>query len=151
MITVRRTDSNDPEFIKLVEKLDAELAERDGTDHSFYHQFNSIDTIKHVVVAYDDNLAVSCGAIKYFDTDSMEVKRMYTLPEFRGKGIAAKVLEELEKWAGELGHMKCILETGKRNPEAIRLYEKNGYHKIPNYGQYEGVEDSVCFEKRVIG
>jgi len=77
----------------------------------------------------------------------MEVKRMYTLPESRGKGISSKVLGELEKWATELSCKKCILETGKKQPEAIGLYKKNGYEVIPNYGQYAGIENSVCFEK----
>jgi putative acetyltransferase len=57
------------------------------------------------------------------------------------------VLSELESWAAELGYPKCVLETGKRQPEAIALYEKQGYQRIPNYGQYIGVENSVCFEK----
>jgi len=80
----------------------------------------------------------------------MEMKRMYTVPAFRGKGIATMVLRELEKWAAELSYMKCVLETGKRQPEAIDLYKKNGYKIIPNYGQYIGVENSVCFEKSVV-
>jgi GNAT superfamily N-acetyltransferase len=79
----------------------------------------------------------------------MEVKRMYVLPNNRGKGIATTLLWELEKWALELGYMKCVLETGKRQPEAISLYEKSGYQRIPNYGQYKGVENSICFEKIV--
>jgi GNAT superfamily N-acetyltransferase len=74
---------------------------------------------------------------------------MYTLPQHRGKNIATKVLAALEKWATDLGYQKCILETGKRQPEAIRLYQKNGYASIPNYGQYVGVENSVCFEKEL--
>jgi GNAT superfamily N-acetyltransferase len=57
------------------------------------------------------------------------------------------ILAELEKWAGELSCTKCILETGKRQPDAIGLYKKNGYKPVPNYGQYAGVENSVCFEK----
>jgi GNAT superfamily N-acetyltransferase len=79
----------------------------------------------------------------------MEVKRMFTLPECRGKGVATKVLDELEKWATELGYKKCILETGKRQPEAIALYKKNGYKRISNYGQYVAMENSVCFEKEM--
>jgi putative acetyltransferase len=75
---------------------------------------------------------------------------MYTLPEFRGKGIAAMVLHELEKWAAELSFEKCVLETGKRQPEAIGLYTKSGYKTIPNYGQYARIENSVCFEKAII-
>ena len=122
---------------------------RDGKDHSFYAQYNKIDKIKYVVVAFEDNKPASCGAIKAYDKNTMEVKRMYTLPGNRGKGIATKVLVELEKWAGELSYKKCILETGKKQPEAIAVYKKNGYKIIPNYGQYAGVENSVCFEKEI--
>jgi len=149
MITTIRTDSSDEDFISLVKLLDADLAQRDGKDHSFYAQFNKIDKIKYVIVAYADNTPISCGAIKEFDATSMEVKRMYTLPQFRGKGIATMVLGELEKWAAELSYAKCILETGKRQPEAIQLYRRKGYSSIPNYGQYIGIENSVCFEKRI--
>ena len=79
----------------------------------------------------------------------MEIKRMYTLPDRRGKGIASQVLRELENWASELSYRKCILETGKKQPEAIRVYQKNGYQIIPNYGQYAGIENSLCFEKEI--
>jgi putative acetyltransferase len=149
MITLQRTDSTNRDFIEFVRALDAELAFRDGGEHSFYAQFNTIDMIRFVVVAYEDMRAVGCGAIKEFAPGVMEVKRMYTLPAYRGKGIAAKVLGALESWAAELGCEKCVLETGKRQPEAIALYEKSGYQIIQNYGQYIGVENSVCFEKEV--
>jgi putative acetyltransferase len=126
------------------------LAERDGKDHSFYAQFNKIHMIKHAVVAYEDGKPVSCGAIKEYDSESMEVKRMFTLPEYRGKGLAAIVLKELEQWASELSYQRCILETGLKQPEAIKLYERNGYSRITNYGQYAGIENSVCFEKKLL-
>ena len=148
-IKLIRTNSDNPDFIELVKYLDAYLAEKDGDDHSFYNQFNKIDKIKYAVVAYQDDVPTSCGAIKEYNTDTAEVKRMYTLPESRGRGIAGKVLTELETWAGELSYKKCILETGKRQPEAIALYQKMGYHVIPNYGQYAGIENSVCFEKEI--
>jgi GNAT superfamily N-acetyltransferase len=77
----------------------------------------------------------------------MEVKRMFVPPASRRKGIAALILAELERWAKDLSATSCILETGKKQPEAIRLYTKCGYHPIPNYGQYAGMENSVCFEK----
>ena len=145
-----RTDSTHPDFIALVKRLDAELAERDGTEHAFYDQFNKIVNLKLVIVAYENDKAVSCGAIKEVSPKSMEVKRMYTLPEHRGKGLAGNVLQELERWSRELHYKTCVLETGKRQPEAIRLYEKAGYNRIPNYGQYIGVENSVCFEKPLL-
>ena len=133
MVRLERTDSDNCHFIELVKHLDADLAKRDGSEHSFYAQFNKIDSIKYVVVAYEEGIPVACGAIKEYVPATMEVKRMYTLPRSRGKGIASKVLAELEQWAGELSYTKCILETGKRQPEAIALYKKNGYRYIPNY------------------
>jgi GNAT superfamily N-acetyltransferase len=149
MISVIRTDSANQDFIKLVKYLNADLAARDGDDHSFYAQFNTINKIKYVVVAYENDKPVGCGAIKEYASNTMEIKRMYTLPGNRGKGIATQVLTELELWARELSYQKCILETGKRQPEAIGLYKKNGYQKIPNFGQYGSIENSVCFEKDI--
>ena len=149
MIEIKRTNSDDVDFQSLVKELDKDLAIRDGDEHGFYAQFNKIDAIKYAVVAYENGEAVGCGAIKGFDENSMEVKRMFVPESKRSKGIATIVLKELEDWAKEMDFSKCILETGLKQLEAIRLYEKNGYVKIPNYGQYEGVENSVCFAKKI--
>jgi len=149
MITLTRTDSGNHDFIGLVKLLDAELAELDGSEHAFYAQLNKTDKIKHVIVAYENDKPIGCGAIREYSTTATEVKRMYTLPERRGKGIATKILAELEKWASELSYQKCMLETGKRQPDAIKLYKKNGYKIIPNYGKYVQMENSVCFEKEI--
>lgn len=137
------------DFQALVVELDKDLAIRDGDDHAFYAQFNKIDSIQHVVVAYDAETPVGCGAIKLFNDSAAEVKRMYVPPIFRGKGIATRILAELENWAKELGYQSCVLETGKQQPEAIALYKSCGYSITPNYGQYAGVENSVCFEKKI--
>lgn len=147
MIKLTRSNSDHPDFVHLVGLLDAELAERDGNDHSFYAQFNKIDRIRHAIIAYLDDIPVACGAMKEFSQEAVEVKRMFTISENRGKGIAGKVLAGLEAWAGELGFKKCVLETGKRQPEAIELYIKHGYKRTENYGQYIGIDNSVCFEK----
>ena len=147
MIEILKCNSNNKIFITLVKLLDADLALRDGEDHAFYNQFNKIENINHALVLFINNQPVSIGAIKEFNSDSMEVKRMYTLPEFRGKGLATKVLLELENWTKELGYKKCVLETGKRQPEAIELYKSKGYKIIPNYGQYIGIDNSICFEQ----
>lgn len=147
MLTFLRTNSTHQDFISLVRQLDIELATIDGDEHSFYVQYNKIDKINHVIIAYENELPIACGAIKQFSENTMEVKRMYTLAPYRGKGIASGVLIQLEKWAAEMNYSHCILETGIRQPDAIRLYGKNGYLPIPNYGQYAGVENSRCFEK----
>jgi GNAT superfamily N-acetyltransferase len=149
MISILRTDSQNPDFVHLVRDLDVELAARDGPEYAFYAQFNQLDKIKYVVLALENGQALGCGALKEFDPEAAEVKRMYTAPEARGRGVASQVLAELEAWAAELGYARCFLETGQKQPEAIALYQKRGYQRIPNYGQYAGVENSLCFEKRI--
>lgn len=149
MITTKRTNSEDQDFQKLVKELDFDLKTRDGEDHSFYSQFNKIAAIKHAIVAYDQDEPVGCGALKEYSANTMEVKRMYVPLHRRGQGIASIILKELETWAGELNCTTCILETGKKQPEAIELYKKNDYKIIPNYGQYQTVENSVCFKKEL--
>jgi GNAT superfamily N-acetyltransferase len=150
MITLNRTNSDNPDFRHLVAELDADLKIRDGEDHPFYSQFNKIDRIKYVVVAYDKNeIPIGCGAIKAYSTGMMEIKRMYVLPDRRGNGIASSILKALENWVIELGFEACLLETGIKQPEAIRLYQKNGYQVIQNYGPYENVMSSICFMKKL--
>lgn len=148
MLQLSRTNATNPEFRELIVLLDAHLAVTDEDEHDFYHQYNGLAEIKHVVLLHDEKAALACGAIKQFDASTVEVKRMFTRPEARGNGLAVEVLNELESWARELGFSRCVLETGVRQPYAIRLYEKQGYTKMAeNYGQYQGVENSVCMEK----
>lgn len=146
--TIIRTDSSHPDFRELVTLLDQDLRIRDGDEHEFYAAYNKIDAIAHVVVAFRSGKAVGCGAFKRYAEGVAEIKRMFVRPEFRGMGIAGTVLAELETWAGELGYLECILETGKKQPEAIRLYQKSGYTVIPNFGQYQGIDNSVCMRKK---
>lgn len=146
MEKIVRTDSTNPDFQELVKKLDEYLAVVDGDEHAFYDQYNKIDALKNCIILYEGENAVGCGAIKPYDESSAEVKRMFVDPRFRGKGFASKILSELEIWAKELGFRKVILETGKGQKEAIKLYEKT-YYKTENYGQYSGIENSVCFAK----
>lgn len=149
MITFIKTNSKNIDFVNLVKQLDAELTIKDGDDHDFYHQFNGITNLNFVIVAYKDKNAIGCGAIKPFDNRTMEIKRMFVPENGRGLGVATQILSNLESWALDLGYSKCILETGKILVEAIALYKKCYYQIIPNYGQYKGVENSVCFEKQL--
>lgn len=149
MIDLILTDSQHSDFKLLVKQLDQYLAIVDGDDHAFYDQFNQIDSLQHVVIAYEQKIPIGCGAFKPYDANTVEIKRMYTVREGRGKGVATAVLQELERWAGELRYTSCILETGKKQIEAIVLYKRRGYELIPNYGQYADVENSVCFQKTV--
>ncbi len=147
MINLVRTNSDNSDFRELVALLDEDLQIRDGDEHSFYAQFNKVDKIRYVVVAYENEQAVGCGAIKEYAEGVAEIKRMFVRAEWRGRGIAKSILSELEMWAGELNFSECILETGVKQPEAIALYQKSGYETILNYGQYSGVENSVCMKK----
>lgn len=147
MLTINRTTYNNTDFQQLVAQLDANLRVMDGDEHSFYAQYNKIDMLQQVVLCYNDEVAVACGAFKKYDEESVEIKRMFVVPEFRGKGAAAAVLSELERWAIELNYNSTVLETGKRQVEAVKFYQKSGYSVIPNYGQYIGIENSVCMQK----
>ncbi len=150
MLTLKRTDSKNEDFISLVKLLDADLAIRDGIEHDFYNQFNGITSLQYVIVAYEDECPVGCGAIKAFETNAMEIKRMFVQPAFRGRSIASAIITALEMWSAEMKKEKCVLETGIKQPEAIALYQKQGYIQIPNYDQYQGIANSLCFEKILI-
>lgn len=149
MITIKRTNSDDLDFQELVKLLDLELQERDGEEHLFYAALNKTNTLNYVLVAYDKNEPIGCGALRAYSNETMEVKRMFVPLHKRGQGIASTILSALEIWCKELGIKKCILETGKNQPEAIALYKKNRYNIIPNFGKYKGVENSICFEKEL--
>ena len=149
MLQIIRTNSDNADFTELVNQLDAYLRVVDGDDHAFYAQYNKTGTLNYVVMAYENDLAVGCGALREFNNDAIEIKRMYIIPEKRNRGIAKAILLELETWAHELGFNKCILETEKVQADAVALYSKSGYNVIANYGQYEKIETSICFEKEL--
>ena len=149
MILLKRADSSDADFVRLVGMLDEYLANIDGEEHAYFSQFNGLDKIPNVVLAYEGDEAVGCGAFRPYTESIAEIKRMYVRPEFRGRQIGALVLTELETWARELGYAEYVLETGRRQPAAIRLYENCGYSLIPNYDQYSGVESSICMKKQI--
>ena len=149
MITIQRTTSDNADFGNLVIQLDAYLRVLDGDDHAFYAQFNKTSLLKNAVICYENNIAVGIGAYKEFEPKVAEIKRMYTIPECRGKGIAKAILTELETWAKEENYTTSILETGFLQVDAIGLYQKLGYEITENFGQYVGVENSVCMKKNL--
>lgn len=149
MITVKRVDSQNEDFKTLVNQLNSYLAVVDGEDHDFYNQFNKMEHLTNCIVIYDNDIPIGCGALKKFDATAFEIKRMFVHTSQRGKGIASRILKELEQWSLELKATHCVLETGKRMPDAVALYQKNGYTKISNYGPYIGVENSICFKKEL--
>lgn len=146
MIEIIRTDSQNLEFKKLVQLLNAELAGRDGEAHPL-SQFNTITHLKYVVLAVKEGKAIGCGAISRYDFETIEIKRMYVSSEARGQRIGGKILSDLENWARELGVTKCLLFMGSKQPEANKLYERNGYKQIQKYGKLKDIPDSLCFAK----
>ena len=149
MERIQKVCNNNIDFKKLVCELDKYLAGCDGDEHEFYDQFNHLDTIKNAFVIYKDRIAAGCGALKEFEPGTAEVKRMYIRLEYRNNGYASKILKSLEEWAKETGYYRMILETGKTQVEAIHLYKRNGYKTIENYGPYNKMKNSVCFEKMI--
>lgn len=142
-----RTTSSHQDFQLLIEALDDDLYLRNGEAQLKYRPYNKVDMIRHVILVYLNGKAVGCGAFKRYDDASVEIKRMFVYPEMRGKKLAAGILIELEKWAIEEGYRNAVLETGHKQTEAIRLYTKAGYVLTENYGQYIGMEESICYRK----
>lgn len=149
MYTIKRTNSDNLDFQTLILELDKDLAIKNGDTNDFFAQYNKIDSIQNVVVAYESEKAIGCGAMKKYENGVMEIKRMFVTIEKRGNGIAGKILAELEVWAKELNYRKCVLETGDKMIEAIGLYNKSNFKIIPNYGQYANIKSSICFEKEI--
>lgn len=149
MFNLIKTSSDSADFRTLVALLDADLQVKDGAEHAFFAQFNKLDKIHHVIVAYKDDVPVGCGAVKHYTADTAEIKRMFVHEQYRGQGIAKQILGELEVWSGKLGYSACILETGIKQIEAVGLYQACGYKVIPNYGQYTNVGSSICMLKEL--
>lgn len=147
MIKVERTNSDHPAFQSLVVLLDRELRGEYQELQDYYGQFNKVPGLQTVVLVFDGDEAVGCGCFKPFDESAVEIKRMYVTESHRGSGAASAVLNELERWATELGYRQAVLETGNKQLAALRFYHKQGYRQTENYGQYIGMETSICMKK----
>jgi putative acetyltransferase len=149
MIELLRANSNSPDFMEMVKALDKELWQRNENRQSEYVEYNKIENLQTVVLAYFGGSPAGCGCFKEYGSKTVEIKRMFVFENLRGKGISKSVLNELEKWAIEFGYKYAVLETGRPHYEAIGLYEKAGYQQIENYGQYRNMPNSVCFRKKL--
>ena len=149
-LKIKRAQSDCADFRNLTKLLDADLNKRYNKEQAKYDQYNKIDWIETVVIAYGNDKPIGCGCFKVFNSQTIEIKRMFVRVDYRGKGISKIILGELEKWATELGYGKSVLETGKGQPEAIGLYQNFDYSIIPNFGQYAEMPNSVCFEKKLL-
>ncbi len=147
MINIVLTNSLNEDFKSLISQLDDELNKRYGELQKEYDKHNIIEFNENVVIGYYENIPVACGCIKEYDAETVEIKRMFVNKDYRGRGISKAILNKLENIAFEKGYTKTILETGVKQLEAIGLYSKQGYKKIENYGQYAGMESSICMLK----
>lgn len=144
---VKRTATNDKDFQLLVSKLDHELWNELKEDQATYDPFNKVDHIATAVVLYHNSEPVACGCYKELDEQTVEIKRMFVDKVHRGNGLSKQVLKELETWAIEKNYTRAVLETSVHFQTACNLYRGFGYQAIPNYGPYEGLEESVCMGK----
>lgn len=149
-ITIRRTDSNDAGFQQLIAALDNELWNELNEDQAKYDQYNKVPDLKTVLVLYVNEKPTASGCIKKYNEHTVEVKRMFVVKEYRGKGLSSMILKELENWAIELGFQYAILETSIHFKAARSLYSNAGYTIIDNYDQYAGLEESVCMRKELV-
>jgi len=142
-----RCDGAHPGFRELIIKLDRELRSHQSSHDDIYISHNLVPEDVRVILALQEGQPVGCACLRGYSDDTVELKRMYVLPEYRGRGLSRKILKGLEEWAAELDYSRIILETGHRLKEAHGLYRSSGFRAIENYGPYKGISESLCFEK----
>jgi len=148
-ITIKRTEASDPDFPYLVAQLTFEIRDLYGDRQVVYDKYNEISHLDTVVVGYVNDEPVGCGCFQKDNYKVAEIKRVYVKPPERKQGIATAILNELEVWAKEKGYTEVITETANKLNESISFLKNRGYHSIPPYGPYVGMETSVCFEKKL--
>jgi putative acetyltransferase len=144
-LVVRFVACDAADFVGLVSALDAELEERYpglGEDEP-----STMQDLLVAVLAYRGDTPVGCGALRELEPGVGEIKRMFVVSGARRLGAARRMLEALEARALILGYSALRLGSGVRQPEALALYESAGYRRIPLFGEYEGAEVCVCYEK----
>lgn len=143
-----KTTSENKDFIALVAALDQSLWESYPQLKVDYWGNNIMELNPNVVIVYLNDVAVACACFKKYNENTIEIKRMFVSVEFRGKGLAQNMLQELESWAKESGFSFAVLETLNKQKEAIGMYQKVGYVITDNYAPYVGLENSICMKKR---
>ncbi len=151
-IQIRREDLTSPIAGSLIRTLNAELSAQypeEGANHFRLDAGEVVEGRGAFLVAYVEGRAVACGAIRREDEHTAEIKRMYVVPEARGRGIGRAVLAALEAEGRRLGVARIVLETGERQLEALALYASAGFDRIPLFGEYIGSPLSVCMVKEL--
>jgi putative acetyltransferase len=152
-VEVRREDLLAPLSQQFILALNTELEGRYPEDGANFFRLDPEEVAEGrggFFVAYLNGEAVGCGAVRRAEPGVAEIKRMYVAPRARGRGVGRLILNQLESEAGRLGARRIVLETGPRQPEAIALYERAGFTRIPLYGEYLNTPHpdlSVCMAK----
>ena len=150
-VHIRRRTLASPEAARLIAALNAELTTtfpEPGATHFSLSDQQVVTGDGAFLVAYLDDMAVGCGAVRRLDEATAEIKRMYVDPSVRGRGIGRALVEALECEARLVGVRRIVLETGTRLAPAIKLYEAMGYAHIPLFGEYlSSPNTSLCFGK----
>ena len=152
-IIVTTENPHSADCLSLLAELTNELGQLYGDDGGA-NSFSPDDALASgaaFLVVRLEGTPIGCGAIRPLAPNIAEIKRLYVVPDARGKGVGRRILQELESAALELGYNRVRLETGLKQPEAIGLYESAGYQRVECNGKYLGNLMSVCFEKPLVG
>lgn len=149
LIEFKRTDGKNKDFIENCRLLDMDLDRRVGKKikREKYEKYNQLDEIQEAIVVYNDNKAVGGGAIRRYNNEDVELKRVFVHTKYQGQGIGTKLVSLLIEWAAELGYKRIILETGELLEESCYVYKKLGFKVIPNYGPYVDMPESLCMAR----
>ena len=151
-IEIRRADIGSSAVNELITSLNAELKRQypeEGATHFRLDPEEVAEGRGAFLVAYAGGKPIGCGAVRKIDSETAEIKRMYVIPEVRGKGISKRILSALEQEARQLGVRRMVLETGDRQIEAMALYTRAGFARIPLFGEYLNSPLSVCMAKNI--
>ncbi|MGI9823726.1 GNAT family N-acetyltransferase [Agromyces sp. Marseille-Q5079] len=159
VLELELVDWHDPRAVALRAAMDDEVGARYAVDLADLDPATvaatsaalAIDpeTIAATLIASVDGVAVGHAALRRLGAD-WELKRVVTLPSHRGRGISRALIEEIEHLVVERGGSRLILQTGNRQPEAIRLYEWLGYRPIPIYEPYSVLPMSRCYARDLV-
>ena len=143
------TDGKNPDFISLCHQLDCYLNNivNGEKNRAHYIPYNQLDDIHRVIPLQDGNTPVGCASIKEYNTTCAELKRVFLLPSYRGKGWGKFLLQKIEALAKANGYTCMLLESGELLTSAMHLYRSNGYLEIENYGPYQNDTEAVCMKK----
>jgi len=151
-LALARTPYDDPVVRDLEAQIQREYVRRYGGPDRTVTDAAQFDPPAGVfLVGWVGDQAVASGGLRRHDGRTAEIKRMYVVPEHRGRGFARSVLAGLERWAVDLGYGQIVLETGVEQPEAIALYTSSGYRPVQGFGHYRDSQLSRSFGKPLSG